>query len=143
MAVTTLQSNLVPVALSSDSGTTYKTVTCKKGWTFNHDTSTTVEETDCGSLTGLGSNTWSVDFEGVMNTSPASTELSAEDILGFASAQTSLLIKVQYPTSGSPGTDLYAQGAGYITNLRITNSVGSLMSFSFTFSGTGTLDITP
>lgn len=143
MAVTTLQSNLVPISLSSDSGTTYKTVTCKKGWTFNHDISTTEEETDCGTLTGLGSNKWSFDIEGVMNTSPASTEVSAEDLLSFSSAQTSLLVKAQYPTSGSPGTDLYAQGAGYITNLKITNSVGSLMTFSATFKGTGTLDITP
>lgn len=143
MATTTLQSNLVPIALSSDSGSTYKNVVCKKGWTLNHDTGTTKEETDCGTLVGVGSNDWSFDFEGVMNTTPASTELSAEDILGFASAQTLLLIKAQYPTSGSPGTDLYAQGQGYITNLKISNTVGSLMQFTFTFSGTGTLDITP
>lgn len=141
MATTTLQSNLVPVKVSSDGGSTKKTIVCKKGWTFNHDTSTTEEETDCGTLRGIGSNTWSVDVEGVVNTTPASTEVSAEDLLGFASAQTSLVIFLDYPVGS--GTDLYASGTCYLTNFKITNQVGSLMTFSGTFSGTGTLDITP
>jgi len=143
MAVTTLQSNLVPFYLSADSGTTYEFGVCKKGWTFNHETSTTEEETDCGTLIGLGSNKWSADFEGVLNTTPASGEFGLEDVAGWATAQTQLLIKLTYPTSGgSAGGDLYYQGAGYITNFSVSNSVGSLITFSFTFKGTGTLDIT-
>lgn len=143
MAVTSLQSNLVPISTSVDSGTTWLNIVCKKGWTFNHETSTTEEETDCGTLTGLGSNKWSFDVEGVMSTTPAAGEASAETLLGYASAQTLLLVRAQYPTSGgSAGGDLYASGSAYLTNFRITNSVGSLMNFSATFSGTGTLDIT-
>ena len=142
MAVTSLQSNLVPISTSVDSGTTWLNIVCKKGWTFNHETSTTEEETDCGTLTGVGSNKWSFDVEGVMSTTPGAGEGSAETLLGYASAQTLLLIRTQYPTSGSPGTDLYASGSAYLTNFRVTNSVGSLMTFSATFSGTGTLDIT-
>ena len=142
MAVTSLQSNLVPISTSVDSGTTWLNIVCKKGWTFNHETSTTEEETDCGTLTGVGSNKWSFDVEGVMSTTPGAGEASAETLLGYASAQTLLLIRTQYPTSGSPGTDLYASGSADLTNFRITNSVGSLMNFSATFSGTGRLDIT-
>jgi hypothetical protein len=143
MATTTLQSNLVPIAISTDSGSTYKNIVCKKGWTFNHDTPVSEENTDCGSLVGLGANKWSFDVEGIMNTTPASTELSAEDLLSIANAQTLVAIRAQYPTSGSPGTDLYVQGSAYITNLKITNAVGSLMSFTATVSGTGALDIAP
>lgn len=144
MAVTNLQSNLVPIATSADSGTTWLNIVCKSGWTFNHETSTTEDETDCGTLTGIGSNKWSFDVEGVVNTTPTGgSEVSAETLLGYASGQTLLLIRAQYPTSGSPGTDLYASGSGYITNFRVTNSVGSLLKFSLTFTGTGTLDITP
>ena len=111
MAVTSLQSNLVPISTSVDSGTTWLNIVCKKGWTFNHETSTTEEETDCGTLTGVGSNKWSFDVEGVMSTTPGAGEASAETLLGYASAQTLLLIRTQYPTSGSPGTDLYASGS--------------------------------
>lgn len=140
---TTVQSNLVPIAISSDSGSTYKTIVCKKGYTFNGSTSTTKEETDCGVFTGIGANEWSFDFDGIVNTSPASTEFSYEDLLGFWSAQTALKVKVQTPTSGSPGVDFYMQGDVYLTSLTQTNSVGSLIQFSGTFTGTGTLDITP
>jgi hypothetical protein len=144
MAVTNLQSNLVPISVSADSGVTWLNVVCKKGWKFNHETSTTEEETDCGTLTGIGSNKWSFDVEGVVNTTPgAGSEVSAEGLLGYAHNQTALLVRAQYPTSGSPGTDLYASGTAYITNLVINNSVGSLLGFTCTFKGTGTLDITP
>lgn len=142
MATTTVQSNLVPIAVSTDSGSTYKNVVCKKSWNFNHETSTTSEETDCGTLTGIGSNTWSFDVEGVMNTTPASTELSAEDLLSIAHNQTNVLVRAQYPTSGTPGTDIYIQGSAYITNFRVVNTVGNLMTFTATITGTGVLDIT-
>lgn len=141
MATTTVQSNLVPISLSSDSGSTYKTVVCKKSVNFKGSTSTTKEETDCGVLVGIGANEWSFDVEAIVNTTPASTEFSYEDILGFWSAQTALLVKYQYPTSGTPGGDFYHQGTVYITDLSQANSVGNLLTFSMTLSGTGTLDI--
>lgn len=142
MATTTLQSNLVPLKISSDGGTTYKSIVCKKSWTFNHSTSTTKEETDCGVLLGIGANEWGFDIEGVVNTTPTGgSEVSAEDLMSLASAQTALKVKLDYPASA--GTDLYAVGDCYLTSFKITNSVGSLMTFSGTLSGTGTLDITP
>lgn len=141
MATTTLQSNLVPLKISTDSGTTKKSIVCKKSWTFNHDTSTTEENTDCGVLLGLGANKWGFDVEGVVNTTPASTELSAEDLLGIAHNQTLFLVYLDYPAAA--GTDLYASGSAYLTNLKISNAVGSLMTFTGTISGTGALDITP
>lgn len=145
MSTTTLQSNLVPIAISSDSGSTYKNVVCKKGWSFNHDTPVSEEQTDCGVLVGLGANSWSFDVEGVVNTTPdGSTELSSEGLMALAAAQTQVLIRTQYPTSGGgAGGDLYLQGAAYLTNLKITNQVGSLLTFSLTIKGSGTLDITP
>lgn len=142
MATTTVQSNLVPIYLSADSGSTYKSVVCKKSASFKGSTSTTEEETDCGILLGIGANKWSFDVEAIVNTTPASTEMSYEDILGYWQAQTALLVKYQYPTSGSPGADFYHQGTVYITDISQANSVGNLLSFTITLSGTGTLDVT-
>ncbi len=141
MATTTLQSNLVPINISSDGGSTYKAIVCKKSWTFNGDTSTTEEETDCGTLTGIGSNKWSFDFEAVMNTTPASSEFSTEDLLGFWVGQTALKVKAYYPIT--PGTDIYLQGDCYLTSFKINNQVGNLMTCSGTLTGTGQLDNTP
>ena len=140
MATTTIQSNLVPIKLSTD-GTTYKTVVCKKSWSFTGSSSVTEEETDCGTLTGLGAYKWSFDLEGVLNSTPASTETSVEDMLGWSSGQTLLYVKAEYPVAA--GTDFYMQGTCYLTDFKVTNSVGSLMTFTGTLKGTAALDITP
>lgn len=138
---TTLQSNLVPFALSTDD-ITYKNVVCKKAWNFNGTTPTNVEETDCGPLIGLGTNTWTFDFEMVLNTTPnGATEMSAKEVLALWNNQTASYVKVLYPNPG--GTNFYIQGGGYITSFVLQNTVGNLMTFTGTFSGNGQVDITP
>lgn len=138
---TTIQSNLVPFALSSDD-ITYKNVVCKKSWNFNGTTPKNVEDTDCGPLTGLGSNNFSFDFEMVLNTTPnGSTEMSAKEVLALWNNQTFSYAKVLYPAG--TGSNFYIQGSGYITSFTLQNTVGNLMTFTGTFTGNGSVDITP
>lgn len=138
---TTVQSNLVPFALSTDD-VTYKNVVCKKAWNFNGTTPTTIEETDCGPLVGLGTNNWTFDFEMVLNTTPnGATEMSAKEVLDIWNNQTPAYAKVFYPSPG--GGSFYIQGAGYITNFVFQNTVGNMMTYTGTFSGNGAVDITP
>lgn len=138
---TTLQSNLVPFAVSTDD-VTYKAVVCKKAWNFNGTTPTNVEDTDCGPLVGLASNNWTFDFEMVLNTTPnGSTEMSAKEILAIWAAQTLSYVKVLYPAV--TGTNFFIQGSGYFTSYTLQNQVGNLMTFSGTFSGQGSPDYTP
>jgi hypothetical protein len=135
---TTIQSNQVPLALSTD-GITYKNVVCKKSWNFNGTTAVNSEETDCGIDKGLGASDWSMDFAGVVNKTPtSSTEVSAATLAGWWVNQTLLYIKT---TTGSVANDSYIQGTGYITDYGVQNSVGSLLAFTFTFNGTGTPDM--
>lgn len=143
MAVTTIQSNLIPIEISSDSGTTYKKLVCNQTWKLGQSVSVSEEETDCGTLVGLGSNKWSFDAAGVLNSTPESTEISHEGLNTLFAAQTLILVRAQYPASGSPGADLYAVGSAYITSLEVDKSTGSLMKFTATFTGNGVLDITP
>lgn len=141
MAVTTVQSNLWPLKISTDGGTTKKAVVCKKSWTLSLNSSTSKEQSDCGSLLGLGAVEWGFDFEGVVNTSPTSgSEVSAEDLLALANNQTLFSV---YPTDANSGADLYASGNVYLVDFKVTNQVGSLMTFSGRLEGTGSLDITP
>lgn len=138
---TGIQSNLVPLLISSDD-ITYKSVVCKKAANFNGTTPTNVEQTDCGPMVGLGSNEWSVDIEGVLNTSPAgATEISAKELLSYWNNQTFVYIKLQYPVG--VGTNFYIQGGGYISSYKQSMTTGQLVNFSATFSGNGTVDITP
>ena len=63
---TTVQSNQIPLALSTDGGVTYKNVVCKRAWNFAGTTAVNAEETDCGVSKGLGAPDWTMDFEGVV-----------------------------------------------------------------------------
>lgn len=129
---TTVQSNLVPLAISTDGGVTYKNVVCKRAWNFAGTTSVNTEETDCGIEKGLGAPDWTMDFEGVVNTTPNSpTEISASELGALWQDQTLLRIKVVTP---------YVEGGGYITDLGFQNAVGNLMAFTFTFNGVGAVD---
>lgn len=137
---TTIQSNQVPLQLSTD-GVTYKSVVCKKSWNFNGTTPVNAEETDCGVEKGLGAVDWTMDFEGVLNTTPnTGTEMSAAAVTSLWVNQTLTYIKTQTGDCVTP--NMYIQGSGYITDFKVTNSVGNLIAFSFTFNGVGTPDIT-
>ena len=137
---TTFQSNTVPLQLSTDD-VTYKSVVCKRAWNFNGTTPVNTEETDCGVQKGLGSNDWTMDFEGVLNTTPnGATEMAAAEVIGLWLNQTTTYIKTQ--TGDGTGNNLYIQGSGYITDFAVQNQVGNLIAFSFTFNGVGNPDIT-
>lgn len=135
---TTVQSNLVPVAVSTD-GSTYKNVVCKKSWNFTGTTPTNIEQTDCGPLVGLGANEWSVQIEGVLNTTPnGATEVSLKEFLDYWVNQTLVYVKMLYPSN--TGSNFYIQGSGYITSYSAVNVVGNLITFTATISGNGTVD---
>lgn len=137
---TTIQSNLVPIAVSADN-VTYKNIVCKKAWNFNGDTTTTQDESDCGVHTGLGANKWTFDFTALINTSPnGAAEVSANTLLGYWTNQTAIFVKALYPNSD--GSGFYIQGAAYLTSFKLTNQVGSLQEFSGTFTGNGAIDNT-
>lgn len=142
MAVTTVQGSSVPFAISTDSGTTYRTLVCNKAWGFTGDTTVNEDESDCGRHVGLGTTKAEFSIEGLYNTTPASTEISGEELLSLWANKTAFLIKVQYPTSGTPGGDLYLQGSAYLTNYQVNKATNSLISFTGTILIDGNIDIT-
>lgn len=142
MAVTTLQGSSVPFTISTDAGTTYRTLVCNKAWGFTGDTTVNEDESDCGRHVGLGTTKASFSIEGLYSTTPAVGEISGEELLSLWANKTSFLIKAQYPTSGTPGTDLYLQGSAYLTNYQVTKATNSLISFSGTILIDGNVDVT-
>ncbi len=132
---TYLASKLVPMALSTD-GITYRNVLCKRTANFTGTTPQNTEESDCGSSTALGENTWSFDFDGLFNNSiNTATEYSAVEILNFWISQTLLYVKVA-------GTGVLISGTGYLTGTGFALQTGQNSAFSFTFTGTGNPTVT-
>lgn len=137
---TAIQSNQVPLTLSTDN-ITFRNIVCKRAWNFNGTTSVNSEETDCGIEKGLGASDWTMDFEGVLNTTPNSpTEWSAAAVAGFWVNQTLMYIKAQ--TGNGTGSNFFVTGSGYVTDFAVQDSVGNLVAFTFTFNGTGVPDFT-
>jgi len=141
MAVTTVLGQNVPLTVSTDAGTTYRTVVCNKAWGFTGDTSITEDESDCGPHTAVGQAKWSFSVEGLLNTTPESTEISGEELLSLWANKTSFLIKCQYPTSGTPGGDMYIQGSVYLTNYQVNKTTNGFISFTGTLTGDGNVDV--
>lgn len=132
----------VSVQLSSDSGSTWKTLICELDHTFSltRETSSVFTKCDSGTATvSLGAYSWQVSGNAVADTAPGVGQVSYEDMLGWAQGGTSLMILLEHPGAG---TDFTESGSGYITSLERTAGTSDPVQFSFTFSGTGALDIT-
>lgn len=142
MAAQNLQSNLVPFKISTDGGTTKKSLTCLVSASFTGTTPSTEEQTQCGTFTGLGQNAWEFTFDAVVNITPTgASEVSWEDILGLWHNQTEFQVTQEYPVGA--GTDFFLQGDAYLTQIGNNVAVGSSMKFTGTIKGNGTLDIAP
>lgn len=141
MATTTLNGNDVPLKISTDGGTTYKSIVCATSSDVKMSRDIKEKETKCGKLTTVGNLTWSVDVSGVINTTPAGTEVSYEDLLGIIVNNTTTLAKIESPVAA--GTDFYIQGTVVMTNLDLATPSGDFAEFSCTLTGSGTVDITP
>jgi len=141
MATTTLNGNDIPLKISTDAGTTYKSVVCAttSGIEITRDISE--KETKCGPLSTVGNAKWSANVEGVVNTTPAGTEVSYEDLLGIIVNNTATLIKVESPVAA--GTDFYIQGTVIMTGLNLSMPSGDFVEFTCTLTGSGIIDIAP
>ncbi len=138
---TLIQGSSVPFTISTDSGSTYRTLVCNKAWGLTLDVPVNEDESDCGVHVGLGAVKGSFSIEGSYSTTPSITEISGEELLSLILNKTEFAIKCQYPTSGTPGADLFVQSNAYLTNFQITKATNSVISFTGTVTLNGTIDI--
>jgi len=141
MATTTLNGNDIPLKISTDGGSTYKSVVCATTSGIEMTRNISEKETKCGKLSTVGNLTWSANVEGVVNTTPEGTELSYEDLLGIIINSTATLIKIESPVAA--GTDFYIQGTVIMTGLNLSMPSGDFVSFTCTLTGSGVVDIAP
>jgi predicted secreted protein len=134
-----IQGNDVTVELSSDAGTTWKTLICetRSGIQITRDTTSTATKCNAGTtVIGLGAYSWSMSFDAVVDTAPSVSQVTYADMLTWITAGTSILGKI-----ANTG-EFYHSGSVYVTDLSLDAATGEAVSFSGTLSGTGALDIT-
>lgn len=143
---TELQGSIVTLQLSTDTtgATGLKTITCEESSDITISTNVNETKTKCGSFTAVDTPTVSINFSGVVNGAPGGTELSYNDLAGFANNKTKVYAKYQNAVSGSVGvgTAVYATGTGYVSNVQATSAEGDLIKFTATFTFSGTVDTT-
>lgn len=129
-------SSAVPIAASID-GVTYKSVVCKKQSGLSINNTLVKDETDCGVLVSLGASDVSFTGEFVLNTTPnGASEWGSDSVIGWAVNKTLVYLKF---TSGSL---YYRQIAGYFSQYGEALVQGGKVTATFTFNGTGDIDIT-
>jgi hypothetical protein len=133
---TPILASAVPIAISTD-GITYKNVVCKKlsGLTINN--TLVKDETDCGTLISTGASDISFTGEFILNTTPnGASEWGSDKVIEWVTSKTLIYIKF---TSGSL---YYRQMQGYLSQYGETLAQGGKVSATFTFNGSGDIDIT-
>jgi predicted secreted protein len=138
-----IQGNDVNVEISTDNGTTFKTLICetRSGVSIQRETSSTQTKCNAGvAQLGIGALSWSLSFDAVADTDPSASQVTYADMLTLITAGTKVVGRIQYNTSG---TEFYHKGDVYVTDLTLDAATGETVQFSGTLSGTGALDVTP
>lgn len=124
---------------STDSGSTYKVVVCKKSANIDGSRNVNTEETDCGTFKTLGPSNWKLNFTGVVDTGPDAGEGSWTELLTLFEANTSFMSK--FATSGN---EPWITGTGRLASLQLSADAPSdTVKFTAAFEFSGAIDITP
>lgn len=143
MPSSSLQSTNVPIELSFDNGGTWQTLVCLTQYNLPLETATNQVETFCGTETGLGAQTFNPTGTFVHNLTPEGTQVTYTRMLTAWSNKELIQFRVQYPGTGSIGSQFYHRGSAYVTSLSPSFQTGQVVQADFTLTGTGSLDITP
>lgn len=138
----TIQAKDAILKLSTD-GTTYKEVVCEIGNTYNRERSTNSVETKCyGGVArvSVGAKSGTIDFTGLFETQPSSTQISAEEVQDYFENATYVYFKLETPSGGA---DRYRQGRGYITSTTEDAQIGENVTIDFTLVIDGDVDLAP
>ena len=128
------------------SGDPFKTLVCTEDSQFQITNETSERRTNCGVITSIADVTFNASGNAVQNYTPTSEEVSYNDVKGWQKTKTKLdfeyINDADVPNSITEGAAVDIIGSGYFTDSTYTGSAEAdgVGSFSWTFSGTGTLD---
>lgn len=145
MASNTLQAVNFPIQLSFDNGVSWKNLVCLTTYSLPLTSANTETQTFCGVEVGLGIVSTKPTGTAICRTydALANTEVTYGELAILLTSQTLFQFRVMAPTSGSAGRDIFVSASVYCTDCAINFTAGSLVEFTWTFSSTGTVSVTP
>lgn len=128
------------------SGAAFKTLVCTEDSQFQITNESNERRTNCGIKTSIAAPTFTASGNAVQNPTPTASEVSYDDVKAWQMSQTKL--DFQYINDADPvngiaaGAGVNNFGSGYFTDSTFTGSAQAdgIGSFSWSFTGTGTLD---
>jgi hypothetical protein len=124
----------------------FKTLVCTEDSQFQISNETTERRTNCGVKTGISDPTFNASGNAVQNPNPTSSEVSYNEVKAWQKSKTKLDFNYNNDADVHNGLDkgegIQNYGSGYFTESTASASAEAdgLLSFSWTFTGTGTLD---
>lgn len=148
MAATEIQGIdlIFEVRVSGDSDTSWDRLVCALDDQAEMDNEVSEVDTKCGTFTGVKEMKGSYSGNAVANATPtAGTEVTYEDVVFWQKNKTLLDFRYYNAAFGAitEGGAVYQQGTGRFTNSVLTGATGEVVQFSWTFSPTGEIEITP
>lgn len=134
------------VRVADGSDTSWDRLVCALDDQAEMDNEVSEVDTKCGTFTGVKEMKGSYSGNAVANAAPnAGTEVTYENVVGWQSDKTLLDFRYYNAAFGAiaEGAAVYQQGTGRFTNSVLTGSTGEVVQFSWTFSPTGTISLTP
>lgn len=134
-----VQSTLVPIMLSADNKVTFYSLVCLEQYDVPVETTVTQTETFCGIFTGLGAIKFNPSGTAVCRIDPDPTMVSFDAMLDWQLLKTYLYFKVDYPSTGSVGSDFSLEGYCYVTKNQLKFKTNTVIEFDWTLTGDGVL----
>lgn len=128
------------------SGAPFKKMVCTEDTTFTITNGTSTRKTNCGPIAAVSVAEFNASGNAVFNFEPGGTEVSWDEVKAWQKAKTKLDFTYEndadVPAGITQGEAVSVLGSGYFTESAFTASAedDGIGSFSWTFTGTGTLD---
>jgi hypothetical protein len=124
----------------------FKTLVCTEDSQFQITNETSERRTNCGVKTSIADVTFNASGNAVHDYTPSATMVSYNEVKTYQKNKTKLDFTYEndadVPNGITEGEAVSITGSGYFTDSTFTGSAEAdgIGSFSWTFSGTGTLD---
>lgn len=133
---TPIQGGSVLQYISTNGGTTFKTLVCLTDNGFSGAKSSSTVDTKCGAFTATGSPDITFTGTGLVDVDPSIEEMSFNDLKALFSSGADFII-----VEKNVNNSMFIGGNGVLTNLSDSNTQGSYSTFTYTIKINGTLFI--
>lgn len=130
----------------SGTSNAFKQLICLENSSFTISNETSERRTNCGIKTSIADPTFNASGTAVQDPNPTSTQVSYADVKAWQKSKTKLDFNYKNDADVANGLDvgegIQNYGSGYFTETTANASAEAdgLLTYDFTFTGTGTLD---